>query len=269
MSALNSDPNVRAASSILGIAAATRSACPPVRPMIEALGLDGAYAVQACLTAEALSSGRQLIGRKIGLTSKSVQLQLGVDQPDYGMLFADMEIAEGSDISRADFIAPRVEAEIAFVMGRDILDHGIGLSAMLRAIDYAVPAIEIVDSRIENWQISILDTIADNASSGAYVLGGAPKLLRDIDLRLCGMVLERAGEPLSTGCGAACLGNPLNAALWLARKMVAVGQPLRAGDIILSGALGPMVSVEAGGRYTARINGLGSVSVGFVSGSSQ
>jgi 2-keto-4-pentenoate hydratase len=265
MSASNSDPNIASAAEKLLAAASTGVACAPVRPLIENFGLDGAYAVQDILTTSGLKDGRAMVGRKIGLTSKSVQQQLGVDQPDYGMLFADMEVSEGQDVTIGRFISPRVEAEIAFVVGRDIDDETIGLAGLIQSIEYAIPSIEIVDSRIADWKISIFDTIADNASSGAFVLGGAPKRLDSLDLRLCGMVLERAGEPLATGCGAACLGNPLNAALWLARKMAAVGRPLRAGNVVLSGALGPMVAAESGARYTARISGLGSVSIGFTS----
>jgi len=156
-----------------------------------------------------------------------------------------------------------VEAEVAFVVGRDLTDERMTLAEVIRAVEFALPAIEVVDSRISDWKIGIIDTIADNASSGLYVLGSQPKLLKDIDLRLCGMVLECRGEPLSTGVGAACLGNPLNAMWWLARTMARAGRPLKAGDTVLSGALGPMVPVQWGEVMEARIAGLGSVRAAF------
>lgn len=260
---MSSSNPVIAAAGALSAAAASGIPCAPVKDGIAALGIDGAYAVQSELTRRALAGARTLVGRKIGLTSKAVQTQLGVDQPDYGMLFADMEIGDHEIIPLSRFLQPRVEAEIAFVMDRDLDDAEITLGRLIPAIAFALPAIEIVDSRIADWKISILDTIADNASSGAYVLGGSPAKIADLDLRLCGMSMELKGEPVSVGCGAACLGNPLNAALWLARRMAALGSPLKAGDVVLSGALGPMVPVTPGASYTARIKGLGSVAAHF------
>ena len=201
--------------------------------------------------------------RKIGLTSLAVQKQLGVDQPDYGMLFADMAVPDGWDVAHGRLIQPKVEAEIAFVLGRDLDSEHLTIADILRAVEFALPAIEIVDSRIADWKIGILDTIADNASSGLYVLGGSPRKLDGLDLRMAGMVMEHAGEPVSVGIGAACLGDPLSATLWLARTMAKVGRPLKAGDTVLSGALGPMVTVKWGGVYEARVNGLGSVRAAF------
>lgn len=240
-----------------------RTPIDPIGPRLAAHGADGAYAVQELQTQAALAAGRRLVGRKIGLTSRSVQQQLGVDQPDYGMLFADMEVADGEVIDPRRLLQPRVEAEIAFVMERDLDDEQVSLARVTAAVAFALPAIEVVDSRIRDWKISLTDTIADNASSGAYVLGGSPRRIDALDLRLCGMVMTHAGEPVSVGCGAACLGNPLNALLWLARRMARAGRPLAAGDVVLSGALGPMVSAQAGAVYEARIEGLGSVRAHF------
>ena len=203
------------------------------------------------------------MGCKIGLTSVAVQRQLGVDQPDYGMLFDDMSYGDGEIIPSKILTQPRIEAEVAFVLGRDLALSNPGHVDLVNAIAYALPAVEIVGSRISNWDIRIADTIADNASSSAFVLGTRPCKLADLDLRLCGMVLERRGEPVSVGAGAACLGNPLNAVTWLARKMALLGKPLRAGDLVLSGALGPMVPVRPGDVFEARINGLGSVQAVF------
>lgn len=254
---------VRSKADALARAADQRTPIAPIGAELAPLGIAGAYAVQECLTQRALGAGRRLVGRKIGLTSRSVQAQLGVDQPDYGMLFADMEFGDGEEVPLSRFIQPKVEAELAFCIERALPDPQVTLSEVIQAIAYALPALEIVDSRIRDWKISLLDTIADNASSGAYVLGGAPRRITDLDLRLCGMVLEHQGEPLSTGCGAACLGNPLNAVVWLARRMAAAGRPLGAGDIVLSGALGPMVTVQPGATYHARIAGVGSVTTSF------
>ncbi len=192
-----------------------------------------------------------------------MQQQLGVDQPDYGVLLDDMEYGDGIEIPLSRLIQPRVEAEIAFVLERDLDMDVPAFGEVLRAVAYAVPAIEIVDSRVRDWRISIYDTIADNASAGLYVLGGTVRKLQQLDLRLCGMVIENRGEPVSNGCGAACLGHPLNALVWLARRMRALGRPLRAGEVILSGALGPMAPVRPGEAYEARISGLGSVAAVF------
>jgi len=232
---------------------------PPIREELASGGVKAAYAVQQANTDHYVKQGRRLVGRKIGLTSKSVQKQLGVDSPDFGMLFSDMALYDGEEIAMQRVLQPKVEAEIAFVLERDLTQPGATLAEVVSAIAYALPAVEIVGSRIENWNIKLLDTIADNASSGLFVLGTQPRKLDQIDLRLCGMAMERRGEPVSFGAGAACLGNPLNAALWLARTMVEVGSPLRAGDIIMSGALGPMVGVSAGDVLDTRIHGLGTV----------
>jgi 2-keto-4-pentenoate hydratase len=236
---------------------------PAIRDELAAGGVAAAYAVQRTNTDHYVGEGRRLVGRKIGLTSRSVQQQLGVDSPDFGMLFADMARYDGEEVALGSVLQPKTEAEVAFVLEHDLTGSGITLADVISAVAYAVPAIEIVGSRIENWNIKLLDTIADNASSGLFVLGAEPRKLDGLELRLCGMVMERRGEQVSTGAGAACLGHPLNAALWLARTMVEVGRPLAAGDIIMSGALGPMAPVAPGDVIETRINGLGSVRAVF------
>jgi 2-keto-4-pentenoate hydratase len=240
-----------------------RVACLPVRSDLAEGDLDAAYAVQAVNVAHAKALGRRIVGRKIGLTARAVQRQLGVEQPDYGTLFADMAVSDGETIAPDRVMQPKLEAEVALVLERDLAVEQPTLSDLLGTIGYALPAIEVVGSRIANWDIRITDTIADNASSGAFVLGNTPRKLESLDLRLCGMAILNRGEPVSVGAGAACLGHPLNAAVWLARTMVRLGQPLRAGDIILTGALGPMVAVKPGEAYEAHISGLGAVRARF------
>lgn len=254
---------IEAAAARLRRAAETGVAIPPLRDELAEGGVAAAYAVQRANTEHYLKQGRRPVGRKIGLTSKSVQKQLGVDSPDFGMLYADMALYDGEEVALGRVMQPKVEAEIALVLEKDLAQPMASLAEVISAVAYAVPAIEIVGSRIENWNIKLLDTVADNASSGLFVLGGEPKKLDAFDLRMCGMVMERRGEPVSVGAGVACLGNPLNAVLWLARTMVEVGAPLRAGDVIMSGALGPMVTVAPGDVIDVRINGLGSVRAAF------
>jgi 2-keto-4-pentenoate hydratase len=235
----------------------------PLRDALQGATIAEAYAIQEANTAFWLAQGRVAVGSKTGLTAKAVQQQLGVAQPDFGVLFADMALLDGDTVAAGRLIQPKVEAEIAFVMARTPDPARPTISDVIGAIAYALPAIEIVDSRIENWNIGIIDTVADNASSGLFVLGSQPVPLAAIDLRLCGMVLEKNGEPLSFGAGAACLGHPLHALAWLARTMAEFGRPLLAGDIVLSGALGPMVAVAPGDSVEARVEGLGSVRVSF------
>ena len=251
---------IEQAASRLFEAAQTGIACEPVRDLIK-LDLEAAYAVQDINTQRYLKAGRRLVGRKIGLTSLAVQKQLGVDQPDFGALYADMEFFDGDVIPLSKVAQPKAEAEIAFILSADIPNADVTASEICAAIDYAVPAIEIVGSRIRNWDIRISDTIADNASSGLYVLGGPMRSLDGLDLAGASMRMYRNGNPVSYGAGDACLGNPINAVVWLARKCAALGAPLKAGEVILSGALGPMVEMIAGDTFEARISGLGSVRV--------
>jgi 2-keto-4-pentenoate hydratase len=240
-----------------------RTPCAPVRDILPANDVEAAYRVQDINTEQRLAGGARLVGRKIGLTSAAVQRQLGVDRPDYGMLFADMAVPDDGEIEASSLLQPRAEAEIAFVLGRDLTQAQLTIADLMRAVDYAVAAIEIVDSRIARWDIGIVDTIADNASSGCFVLGTLPRRLDQLDLAACGMELLRNGSIAAVGSGAACLGNPLAAALWLATTMVAYGRPLLAGDIVLSGALGPMVPLNRGDLIEAALAGLGTTRVRY------
>lgn len=234
-----------------------RGPVAPLRDGLDPSDVDGAYAVQSINTRYWVEAGRRIIGKKIGLTSEAVQKQLGVDQPDFGALFSDMEIADGGELDPKKVLQPKAEAEIAFVLGGDLDGPDISVRDIVAAVDHVSPAIEIVDSRIEDWKITFADTVADNGSSAFFVLGRQRVPLRDLDLRTCGMILEVNGALASMGVGAACLGSPLNAAAWLARTLAARGEPLRAGDLVLTGALGPMVSLAPRDSVRVSIGGLG------------
>jgi 2-keto-4-pentenoate hydratase len=265
LSAMSTSPtDIAIAARSLREATRTGNFIAPLRETFPQMTAQDAYAIQRTNTEHRVrEEGRRIAGSKIGLTAKPVQSQLGVDQPDFGMLFDDMGFGDAEPIPMQALQQPKIEAEVAFVLGRDLDMDNPGQADVLKAIDHMLPALEIVGSRIAHWNIRFVDTVADNASSGVYVVGSTPKRLSDVDLGLCGMVMTRRGEPVSVGAGAACLGNPLNAVVWLARTMAAVGQPLRAGHLVLSGALGPMVAVNAGDIFETRINGLGSVKAVF------
>ncbi|MGC4807057.1 2-keto-4-pentenoate hydratase [Micromonospora sp. DT233] len=258
------DLDIDAAVRELTAARADGKPCPPLRGRLLAEGdVASAYLVQRRQARTWQERGERRVGAKIGLTSRAVQENLGVYEPDFGVLTDAMAVGDGDEVPLGGLLQPRVEAEIAFVLGADLTEERHTTADLVRAVDHLLPAIEIVDSRIAGWDISIVDTVADNASSGLFVLGTAPRRLADVDLRLAGMVLEHAGEPVSVGAAAACLGNPLHALGWLAGTLARAGDPLRAGDLVLSGALGPMVAVTPGAAYEARISGLGSVRTCF------
>ncbi len=231
----------------------------PLRDGLDPTDAEGAYAVQAANTAYWTAAGRRIAGRKVGLTAKAVQAQLGVDQPDFGVLFADMQIADGGALLASKVLQPKAEAEIAFILKADLPNPDASPEDVAAAVGSAMAAIEIVDSRIADWKITFADTVADNGSSAFYVLADAAKPLAGLDLWTCGMVLEVNGQVASLGAGAACLGHPLNAATWLARTVARRGQPLRAGEVVLTGALGPMVTLKPGDVVRASVGGLGSV----------
>lgn len=241
-----------------------RAPCPPVRDLLPRGSVEAAYAVQRANVDIELAAGRRVAGWKVGLTSSSVQQQLGVDRPDFGVLFADMGYGDGDPVPLDRLLQPRAEAEIAFVLDRDLTTADVGPAEVIRSTAYVQPAIEVVDSRIAGWDIDIVDTVADNASSGLFVVGGTRTALVDVELGEVDMELRRDGEVVSSGRGDACLGHPVNAVVWLANTLAAVGQPLRAGDVVLSGALGPMVPVTEPSSFVASLRGLGSVRAEFV-----
>ncbi|MCP3725897.1 fumarylacetoacetate hydrolase family protein [Paraburkholderia sp. CNPSo 3272] len=254
------DGRIQNAAAALREARQTRTTIPRISEIYGIEGVDAAYAVAEVNTRDAVARGRHIVGKKIGLTSKAVQQQLGVDQPDFGVLFDDMEYLTGDGLPGNRLIQPKAEAEIAFVFGRDLDDEVVTWGRFLQGIEYALPAIEVVDSVITDWRITLVDTIADNASCGLYVLGDTPRRITEVDLVGSQMECRLNGSVVSTGSGAACLGNPLYAAWWLAKTLAARGQPLRSGDVVLSGALGPMVAVSGGAQIDVEIGGLGAVS---------
>lgn len=258
-----------AAADRLARAETDRRPCTPVRDLIGSSDTDLAYEVQRLLATRRTDAGARVVGRKIGLTSPAVQRQLGVDQPDLGLLFADMDVSALPEIPLGLLLQPRIEAEVAFLLGADLDREVDGPEDVRTAVASAAAALEIVDSRVADWDITIADTVADNGSSGLFVLGAERLPLSAFEPVDVQMELHRGDELVSKGDGAACLGDPLAALAWLARTARRYGQPLRAGEIVLSGALGPMVPVRPGDRFEARLTPLGTVTAQFTSEESQ
>jgi 2-keto-4-pentenoate hydratase len=254
---------LQAAALALHDARTLRRPIPPLSTTFGIAGIDAAYAVAAINTKARLAEGRRVVGKKVGLTSRAVQQQLGVDQPDFGVLLDDMEFLDGDTVPGGRLMQPKVEAEVGFVVGRELKSATPSYGEFLASLAFALPAIEIVDSAIADWKISLVDTVADNASSALYLLGHQPVQVGQLANAELGMQMSLNGAVVSVGSGAACLGHPLRAAFWLARTMAARGEPLREGELILSGALGPMVPVKSGDLVQARIGGLGACSVRF------
>ncbi|HWI42856.1 MAG TPA: fumarylacetoacetate hydrolase family protein [Nocardioides sp.] len=255
---MTSQDAITAAVERLARAQETRVPCAAVRDLIGTDDLPAAYAVQQGLVQSRIAGGAGVVGRKIGATSDAVQRQLGVDQPDFGYLLSDMDVRNQHPISMRTLVQPRVEAEVAFVLAADVApatEEEITLDLVRAAVDVALPALEIVDSRIEDWDIGFTDTVADNASSGLFVVGEEGRRLDEVEPREVTMSLTINGEERSSGNGSACLGDPLEALRWLAVQAYRFGDPLRAGHLILSGALGPFVPFAAGDRVEATISG--------------
>lgn len=236
---------------------------PPLSSTHPGLQVEQAYRIQQLQTERRLAAGGREVGKKIGLTSRAVQTMLGVDQPDFGALFEDMQVPDGATVQWGQLIQPKIEGEIAFRLGQDLDRPDITPQDVLDATESVQACFEIVDSRIEQWKIGIADTVADNASSALFVLGQRMVPPADFDFRLCGMVLEKNGDITVTGAGAAALGSPLISVAWLANQLRQFGVPLRRGEVILSGALGAMVPVTRGDRFRLEIAGLGACDVAF------
>ncbi|MFB8004979.1 2-keto-4-pentenoate hydratase [Nocardia sp. NPDC056000] len=245
---------LQSAAERLRTAATSGTAVAPVRDLIGRDDIEAAYAVQSIGVAHRRALGARIIGRKIGLTSPAVQQQLGVDRPDFGVLFHDMQVPQTPPAERPLLLQPKVEAELAFVLAADLDHDRLDADTVRGAVAYAVAALEIVDSRIAGWDISFADTVADNASSGWFTLGERHLMLSEFEPREITMRMSIGQDLVSEGTGAACLGDPLNALAWLARTARELGNPLREGDIVLSGALGPMAPLIPGEQVRAELS---------------
>jgi 2-oxopent-4-enoate hydratase len=266
VSASSPTPNLDALADELAGAERTGRPIAPLTERVPDLSVDDAYRIQRRNVARHVDAGARVVGRKIGLTSAPMQRMLGVDEPDFGVLLDTMRVADGDVLAIDALLQPKAEAEIAFVMAQDLQGPGVDALAAAQAVAGAVAAIEVIDRRVADWRIKLPDTVADNASSGRFVLGGPLTPPAGLDLRLVGVVLTVGGVVAETGAGAAALGDPLRCVAWLANKLAEFGEGLKAGDVVLSGALHAAVAVAPGQTVRAEFAGLGSVSVHFGAG---
>jgi 2-oxopent-4-enoate/cis-2-oxohex-4-enoate hydratase len=246
---------------------AALKACQTLEPLTSrhpGITIEHAYAIQQRMLSHRLAAGERVVGKKVGVTSQAVMDMLGVFQPDFGWLTSGMVFNEGEAIPAASLIQPKAEGEIAFVLKKTLKGPGVTAADVLAATEGVMACFEIVDSRIRDWKIKIQDTVADNASCGVFVLGDRLVDVRDVDLATCGMVLEKNGDIVATGAGAAALGHPANAVAWLANTLGKHGIALEAGEVVLSGSLAIMVPVQAGDNLRVSIGGIGSCSVRFI-----
>ena len=255
--------DINALAAILQAAQLNGAPVPPLTETYDGLTLDDAYAIQQIQVRGRLEAGAVIAGYKVGLTSQAMRQQFGVSEPDFGHLLSDMEYVADAPVPVSSFLQPRAEPEIALVLGRPLTGPRVTVSEVVAATAYAVPAIEIIDSRIADWRISLIDTVADNASSGGFVVGQSPVPLDRVDLSLTGCVLRRNGRIVATGAGAAVLGSPLHAAAWLASQLLGRGAQLDAGHIILTGSITASIPVQAGDAVSASFDHLGSVTAVF------
>lgn len=239
--------------------------CAPIREALQEQSLAAAYEIQDILHERRACNGARCIGYKVGLSSNVAMEKFGVSEPAYGRLYDDMELMCGSELEWKRAIQPILEGEIAFVLGADLEHLQITTPEVLSAVDYALPAIEIAGPAVEANKMSALDIVADNAIGSYFVLGHSPKLLSDVDLISCEMMMEINGEERTRGFGRSNYGSPINTLCWLARKLARIGQPLQAGDIVMSGSLGAMIPARAGDHVVVTIEGFGEVSISFSS----
>jgi 2-keto-4-pentenoate hydratase len=237
----------------------------PLREWFPALEVTDAYEIQRIGVERRLGPGVLVKGHKVGLTSSAMRQQFGVAEPDYGHLLSSMFVPEGEVIDRDELCAPRVEPEVAFLLRERLQGPGVTVADVFEATAYVLPALEVIDSRIAEWEIGLVDTIADNASAARVVLGARPVALGDLDLRLVGVVLSRNGEVAETGASGAVFGNPANAVCWLANKLAEYGGALEAGQVVMSGSCTRALAVESGDSVRGEFDRLGSVSIRFVS----
>lgn len=236
----------------------------PLSVQDPSMTIDDAYAIQMERIEVATSKGDRITGKKIGLTSVAMQNLLGVDQPDYGHLLQSMAVPNGGEVPLGKLFQPKIEGEIAFVLKKDLVGPNVTAEDVLNATDYVVPAIEIVDSRIKDWKIKLVDTVADNASCGLYVLGTNRMNVNDVDLKSIYMQLLQNNEVINEGKGTDVLGDPAICVAWLANKLHDYNVVLKAGEVILSGALSAAVEAKPGDQFTASFTTLGEAKVQFV-----
>jgi 2-keto-4-pentenoate hydratase len=241
----------------------TKVAVEPLVEKYEGLAMADSYEIQLLQIRQRLAAGAVVKGHKVGLTSAAMQRQMGVDQPDFGHLLDDMFYLEHLPIPTASFLQPRVEPEVAFVLKRPLQGPGVTAAEAIAAVDFVLPSLELIDSRIRDWKIGILDTIADNASSGGVILGSTPTAIGEADLRLGGATLHLNGELVATGAGGAVLGSPVSSLVWLANTLGLLGVRLEAGHVVLPGSVTASIPVAAGDVATATFAGLGSVTARF------
>ena len=259
---MDADSVEKAASTLLG-AYASRTPVPPLTATYE-ISVDDAYAIQLAQTTAWTKDGAVVKGHKVGLTSAAMQKQMGVDTPDFGVLLDSMFLPEGATADISRFLQPRAEPEIAFVLGKPLAGPGVTTAEAVAAIDFVLPALEIIDSRIADWKITLPDTIADNASSGGLVLGSRPVKPESIDLSLTGCLLHRNGRLIDTGAGGAVLGgSPVNALVWLANVLGARGVTLDAGHVVLPGSVTAAIPIHPGDTISATFDRIGTVGISF------
>lgn len=248
------------------LAAAERDRTP-VRPLVEQfpqMDVVDAYEVQLLNIRQRVAAGAKVLGHKVGLSSEAMQRMMGVDEPDYGHLLSDMQVFSARPVETDRYCYPRVEVEVAFILGEALPGEGCTESDVIAATEAVAPAIELIDSRIVDWRIGIVDTIADNASSAGFVLGEERVRPTDIDLLRIDARLRCNGEQVAEGRSDAVLGNPVTAVAWLARKVAAFGVRLEAGHVILPGSVHRAIDARPGDDFVAEFDGLGSVSLDFV-----
>ena len=244
-------------------AEAARKAIPPLTEMEEGLDIDDAYAIQLANVERVVKEGHEISGKKIGLTSEGIQKQLGVNEPDYGHLFKAMDCKDGK-IKTDQLMQAKIEGEIAFILKKDLKGGKVTAEDVRKATDYVVAAFEIVDSRVADWKIKLIDTVSDNASSGRYVLGSKKVKLSDVDLPSVHMTLTKNGEPAGEGTGAAVLGDPAIAVAWLANRLWGYGVTLKKGEVILSGAFSAAPAAAKGDKFVADFGEMGCVEAEFI-----
>jgi 2-keto-4-pentenoate hydratase len=255
--------DIQKAATALMVAENEKEPIGPFTSSTEEISVEDAYNIQLFQIRQKVAKGAVVVGKKIGLTSKAMQDMLNVSEPDYGHLLDDMMYGDGETIRLNKFIQPRIEFEIAFVLNKDLKGPGVTMNDVIEATDYVVPALEIIDSRIKDWQIKFEDTVADNGSSAGAIIGRTTAKIDDLDLAAVKMTVTRNGEFLDSAAGSAVMGHPAHAVAWLANTLGSYGISLNAGEVILSGALSKAIPIEDGDTFTAEFEHIGAVKATF------